>query len=526
MRSQAAGRPLRRGGAAGRRHREGPAPIPGHPGGARPVHLRSSVTTVESPLTPGPARAGHPEAARPHRRHAAGEAGGRRVDAHPPLLRAGRGGAGRRGVAAAAARHAGGVPLRLGLHARLQRAGPPGHRPPHVLAPPLRPGRRAVPVLDRHLLPASASRASTATPRADMVHLLYLFGTGYYQLYYLLVLLEFYALFPLLLVLLRRTAGHHGLVLLASGWRRSCWCPPCTGAWCRRGCRATGPRARSPRTSSISSPAWWSPCTSTSSTTGSARTCALIVAGTLAAAVAAEVWYYLAADHVASWLGSSSDPFQPIVIPFNIGAIACIYLIGVALVHRRRSKRTRTVVQSGSDNSYGIYLAQLLFITILGWLGWRHLNGYLPWPLVSVITVVVVFLACIGLTELLARTPLAKPLTGRTQVPWRRTSAATAAELAAAPRRRGRRAPSAIRSRRPRRRSRPPRRQWRTRSCGSRHRRGAGCGRAAGGRTSTSARRSGPRRWGTVPRPGHVTGSWSVEIEGRGDSAMGTPADR
>ena len=110
----------------------------------------------------------------------------------------------------------------------------------------------------------------------------------------------------------------------------------------------------------------------------------LIVVGTVVAALAAEAWYYLAADHVASWLGSSSDPFQPIVIPFNIGAIACIYLIGVALVHRRRSKRTRTVVQSGSDNSYGIYLAQVLFLTVLSWLGWRHLNGFLPWPLVSV----------------------------------------------------------------------------------------------------------------------------------------------
>ena len=26
----------------------------------------------------------------------------------------------------------------------------------------------------------------------------------------------------------------------------------------------------------------------------------------------------------------------------------------------------------------------MLFITVLGWLGWRHLNAYLPWPLVSV----------------------------------------------------------------------------------------------------------------------------------------------
>ncbi len=56
----------------------------------------------------------------------------------------------------------------------------------------------------------------------------------------------------------------------------------------------------------------------------------------------------------------------------------------------------------------------------MSWLGWRHLNAYLPWPLVSVITVALVFVACIALTELLARTPLAKPLTGRTRVPWRR----------------------------------------------------------------------------------------------------------
>jgi hypothetical protein len=83
-------------------------------------------------------------------------------------------------------------------------------------------------------------------------------------------------------------------------------------------------------------------------------------------------------------------------------------------------------VQSGSDNSYGIYLAQVLLITILSWLGWQHLNRYLPWPLVAVITVAVVFVSCIALTELLARTPLAKPLTGRTRVPWSRSGAAMA----------------------------------------------------------------------------------------------------
>ncbi|HEX3566370.1 MAG TPA: hypothetical protein VHU17_13445, partial [Acidimicrobiales bacterium] len=104
---------------------------------------------------------------------------------------------------------------------------------------------------------------------------------------------------------------------------------------------------------------------------------------------------------------------------FNIGAIACIYLVGVALVGRRRSHRLRSMVQSGSDNAYGIYLAQMIFITLLGWLGWRNLNGVLPWPLVAIITVAVVFVACIGLTAVLARTPWSKVLTGRSRATWR-----------------------------------------------------------------------------------------------------------
>ena len=126
---------------------------------------------------------------------------------------------------------------------------------------------------------------------------------------------------------------------------------------------------------------------------------------TVAAAAVAEAWYYLSADHVVSWLGSSSDPFQPIVIPFNIGAIACIYLIGVALVDRRRSARTR-----GRPFGLGQLLRRLPGPAALH----HHLElaglapprRVLPWPLVSVLTVVIVFVACIGLTELLARTPV------------------------------------------------------------------------------------------------------------------------
>jgi hypothetical protein len=44
----------------------------------------------------------------------------------------------------------------------------------------------------------------------------------------------------------------------------------------------------------------------------------------------------------------------------------------------------------------------------------------MPWPVLSLITVVLVFTACVVLTELLARTALAKALTGRSRLPRRR----------------------------------------------------------------------------------------------------------
>ena len=117
-------------------------------------------------------------------------------------------------------------------------------------------------------------------------------------------------------------------------------------------------------------------------------------------------------------LGSGSDLFQPSVIPFNIGAITYGYLASVALVRPWRSQRTKAVVRVGSDDAYGIYLSQMLFLTALAWLGWGKLSSAVPWPLLCLATVGIVFACSIALTSLLARTPLAVPLTGRQQAPW------------------------------------------------------------------------------------------------------------
>ena len=105
------------------------------------------------------------------------------------------------------------------------------------------------------------------------------------------------------------------------------------------------------------------------------------------------------------------------MIPYTVGAILSVYLLGVFLVSPRRSARTRAAVKSGSDNSYGIYLSQLIWIPVLG----RLITNWHPpiaWPVVTLAAVVVVYLLGFGFSALAARTPLARPLTGRSEVSW------------------------------------------------------------------------------------------------------------
>ncbi|HET9082407.1 MAG TPA: acyltransferase [Trebonia sp.] len=243
--------------------------------------------------------------------------------------------------------------------------------------------------------------------------------TGYYQLYFLLVIMQFYLVFPLVLVLLRRTAGHHGLVVAAAALGQVAisvlthWqlLPPLMQRYSQEdglsyllylagGCVVA--------------------CHFEQADAWVRRHARLVVTLTTAAALAAEGVYFLACYGVTTVLGSGSDPFQPSVIPFNIGAVTCVYLAGVALVSPGRSRLLRAVVRSGSDNAYGIYLSHMLVITALLWLGWKQLNSVIPWPLLCLLTVGIVIVCCVSLSALLARTPLAVPLTGRRRVPWTR----------------------------------------------------------------------------------------------------------
>ncbi len=264
-----------------------------------------------------------------------------------------------------------------------------------------------------YLLPTAHYRSAAAA----LAHLARMAETGYYQLYFLLVIMQFYLVFPLVLMLLRRTRGHHGRLIAAAAVAQLAMAisthwqllPTLMQRYAQQDALSyllylVGGSVVAFHLDEVH--AWV------------VRHARLIVALTAAAALAAEAVYFLARYGVTTVLGSGSDPFQPSVIPFNIGVITCGYLAAVALVRPGRSRRTRAAVRVGADDAYGIYLSQMLIITALIWLGWGKLSTVIPWPLLCAATVGIVFACCLALTGLLARTPLAVPLTGRTRVPW------------------------------------------------------------------------------------------------------------
>jgi peptidoglycan/LPS O-acetylase OafA/YrhL len=254
---------------------------------------------------------------------------------------------------------------------------------------------------------------------------------GYDQLYFLIVIAEFYVAFPLVLWVLRKTRGHHALLVGAALVLQVFFT---IGVhWNLFGYRV-GEYAQQ-----------IGPFYVLYLVGGAVVAChlsefhdwvmshkALIVFLTVAAAVAAEAVYFLTKGSGSTALGDAADPFHPSVIPFNVGVICCGYLAGMWLVRPERRQWIRKATRVGSDDSYGIFLAQMIFITALAVWGGRDFAKVMPFYVWIPLSIAFAYFGSIVLTELLARTPLAVPLTGRKQIPWRAPRPADSAQAGSA----------------------------------------------------------------------------------------------
>jgi peptidoglycan/LPS O-acetylase OafA/YrhL len=244
---------------------------------------------------------------------------------------------------------------------------------------------------------------------------------GYYQLYFIIVLFQFYVVFPILLGGLRRAKRWHvHIVVAAALWQifydeaiRHHLLPFEIGGKLETRLILSYPiyllGGMIAALNYRAFHAWI------------VRNARFITTYALAAAaIAISLDYVRAGTFVATYFSPQSDVLAPLAIMYNIGAIFCLYALGVHLMSRRRSRRTRCVVASTADASYGIYLSQMLWIPMLVRVLARQPRWeQLVWPVRVILVVAVVFLMGYVMTKILERTPLARVLVGHPQVRWR-----------------------------------------------------------------------------------------------------------
>jgi peptidoglycan/LPS O-acetylase OafA/YrhL len=123
--------------------------------------------------------------------------------------------------------------------------------------------------------------------------------------------------------------------------------------------------------------------------------------------------------HVPMIVVPGLDPFAAAVVPYDVGAIIAVYLLGVYLVSPKRSARTKAITKSGSEAAYGIYLSQIIWIVFLH--RWAYEWGILrhvPWLIMMVFAVTFAYLVGWLFSALVARTPFARAVVGRSRMPW------------------------------------------------------------------------------------------------------------
>lgn len=252
-------------------------------------------------------------------------------------------------------------------------------------------------------------------------------GTARYHLYFLLVTMQIYAVFPLLLWLLRATRRHHGALLAAAvGFQLALTLvlhyrlprPPVVAVWLRDPdpflvsyiVYVVGGGIAGMHFDEIT--AW---------VRTHNRQVAAFVAEGFALAIAA-----YCVDHYVVHLNpaQAGEVFQPMVVFTSAGAISGLYALGLRWADRGPARRFQRPVSIAADASFGIFLAHPLLIQVMLTMGLpvvrRATSGQIPnWVVLPVDLLVIVpfiFVVTCVAVRAVRYTPASLALTGRPQL--------------------------------------------------------------------------------------------------------------
>lgn len=248
-------------------------------------------------------------------------------------------------------------------------------------------------------------------------------GDAKYQMYFLLVSMQIYFLFPAMRWLVKKTEGHHGLLFVAgtavqlgmfcwltfadpSGF----WNTVQTHAWkalptyamlCVIGALAAVHFERTKN--------WFA-------------THVPLVLGLSAVGATLTIGWYLYRTADGTVPAGAASAASPALIPWMLAANAALYVIAAAWNERRGdgSGFVARVVDLGSVRAFGLFAAHPLVIEFLLRAGLRDwlFSAFPGSTLVrSLLLVVLVFAGTLALVEVCLHTPLAKALVARSRQP-------------------------------------------------------------------------------------------------------------
>ncbi|HEX9316145.1 MAG TPA: acyltransferase [Actinomycetota bacterium] len=256
-------------------------------------------------------------------------------------------------------------------------------------------------------------------------------GTARYHLYFLLVTMEIYALFPLLLWLLRATRRHHGLLLAASLAVQTAFtatlhyardaalhAPGLLGAWMRH----PDPVVFSYQLYLVAGGIAALHLEELAAWVRAHRGLVnLLVAGGLAAGLASYVL-----DHAAAGMDAEAagEVFQPMIAVTTAASVLGLFALGVRWADRGPQRRFRWAVRTASDATFGVYLAHPLLLQglliLAAPLVSRTVSGEVPsalvLPLDLAVVVPVLLAASVAVVAWTRRTPASLFVAGRARV--------------------------------------------------------------------------------------------------------------
>lgn len=245
-----------------------------------------------------------------------------------------------------------------------------------------------------------------------------LFGQAWYHLYFLLVSLQIYLLFPLLAALVRATERHH-LALLAVAFVLQLgilaglkWVAPYSGwaSWMNAHEAVLFWNYEFWIISGAVAARHLDDLRRWAAAHGSA-----LAVGCTAAAVAT-VGYYAGERARGESVSTAYAVLQPIMLLWAAAAIAALFQVGRRYAATRERNALRQVVRVASDRSFGIFLVHPMIIWFVGMAvdPWLHTHVANPWR--TALMYVLVVVGAVLATEVLRRSPVSLVLTGRPMI--------------------------------------------------------------------------------------------------------------